>query len=62
MKVRGQLHAPVALPPEKGPPAPETGWVPRTGLDVAARRKIPAPARNQTPFIQSIVCANHKNS
>jgi hypothetical protein len=31
------------------------GWVdPRTGLDVVARRKIPAPARNRTSVVQPI--------
>jgi hypothetical protein len=36
----GQLHAPVALPPEKEPPGP-IGWVgPRTSVDDVEKREF----------------------
>jgi hypothetical protein len=43
MEVSGQLHAPAALPPGKGPPGTRWmgGWVgPRAGLDAVENRKI----------------------
>jgi hypothetical protein len=44
LEVSGQLHAPVALSPGKEPP--DTRWIegwfiPRTGVDTLAKRKIP---------------------
>jgi hypothetical protein len=43
MDVSGKLHAPVALPPGKGPGTCSVeGWVgPRFGLDAVVKSKIP---------------------
>jgi hypothetical protein len=51
-----QLHAPDALSPRK---APCTHWIescvgPRAGLDMVSKRKIPSPAWNRTPIVQTV--------
>jgi len=48
MEVRGQLHAPAALPPGEEPPGTQLieGWVgPRAILDAVVKRKIPSSRR-----------------
>jgi hypothetical protein len=52
MEVSGQLHAPAALPPEKGhlvPIGQEAGWTPEPVWTPWWRGKFRAPAGNQTP-------------
>jgi len=50
MSVRGQIHAPSALPPVKIPYYPlMVGWLgPRTGLSIWEKRKIILSARKWT--------------
>jgi hypothetical protein len=47
MEVDGQHHAHAALPPES-----KARW-PRAGVDMVAKRKIPASAKNQSGVVQS---------
>jgi hypothetical protein len=52
MEVRGQLHVPAVLPPEKEPLAPigqDAGWAPGLVWMLWQREKFPATARIQTP-------------
>jgi hypothetical protein len=54
----GQHHAPAVLYPQEWTPGTHFigGWVgPRAGLDTEDRKKSFAPARDQTPVVQSIV-------
>jgi len=49
MEVRGQFHAPIALP--TGKKNPGTHWMgdgvsPKTGQDAVVKRKIPCPSRD----------------
>jgi hypothetical protein len=55
MEVGGQLPALVALPLQIEAQLPIwiRGWVgPRASVDMVVKRRIPAPASNQTPVIQ----------
>jgi hypothetical protein len=60
MEVSGQIHAPAALPPEKGAPGTHRigGWVgPRAVLDAVVKRKIPNLLRESnpsTPIVQLV--------
>jgi hypothetical protein len=61
MEVSGQLHAPVALPPEKEPLVAigqEAGWTPESFWTRWWTEKFPAPARREsnprTPIVQPV--------
>lgn len=47
MQVSDQLHTQATYHVER------SGMGPRTGLDAVAKRRISAPAGNQTPFVQN---------
>jgi hypothetical protein len=61
--VSGQLHAPAALPPGKGPPG--THWIrdwvgPRAGLDGMERRKfLTQPGFNSDPSVVQPVASRY---
>jgi hypothetical protein len=58
MGVSGQLHAPAALYPGKGPPVPigqEAGWVPVPVWTQGLEEKSSAPVGDRTPIDQSVV-------
>jgi hypothetical protein len=57
MEVRGQLHAPAALPRETDRDTHcIRAWVgPRAGLDVMEERKISCPYRDSNPDLSVII-------
>jgi hypothetical protein len=57
VEVRGQFHAPAALPPGKAPLVliVRGGWVdPRAGLQEVAKRKIPSSYRIIQPVVSAM--------